>query len=133
MTRKSPPFSANDYPGETHEGNDGMMYTSVPVASGKYHRWVKAKSPAKKGKKSPAKKGKTCKTDQIRNPASGRCVSKMGAIGKKLLAGKRSSKKSPTKKTLCPAKITRATVILTLRDKTVTSRGTCVYSLKPRK
>lgn len=39
---------------------------------------------------------KPCKPDQIRNPASGRCVSKTGAIGKKLIAGNKTPVKPKT-------------------------------------
>ena len=83
----------------------------------------KAKSPSKKAK-SPSKK--TCKASEIRNPATGRCVSKKGKIGQSL-----SSKKSPSKKSLCPGKITRGGSVLTLRDKESTS-SKCVYTRKTK-
>lgn len=53
---------------------------------------AKRKSPPKKQspkKKSPQKKdkcaGKTCSADKVCNPASGRCVKRTGAIGKRIL------------------------------------------------
>jgi len=105
----------------------------------------KAKSPSKKAK-SPSKKAKspskkTCKASEIRNPATGRCVSKKGKIGqslsskkspsKKSPSKKSPSKKSPSKKSLCPGKITRGGSVLTLRDKESTS-SKCVYTRKTK-
>jgi serine/threonine protein kinase len=52
------------------------------------------KSPRVSSKKSPKKKSeKKCKSDEIRNPATKRCVKKSGKIGKELL--KKSKIKSP--------------------------------------
>lgn len=107
-SRPSPSWSANDTPGERHEGNDGNMWISEPVASGKYHRWKRysetksspKKSPAKKGKKSSVKKGK-------KTPV-------------------KKGKKSPAKKSLCPMSITRGDVKLTLLSDESTTRM-CSY------
>jgi hypothetical protein len=41
---------------------------------------------------------KDCNPDQIRNPKTGRCVSKTGKIGKEIL-GRKSSRKSSRKST----------------------------------
>ena len=49
---------------------------------------------------------KACKSNQIRNPATNRCVKKSGVIGKKILSGKKmiSKKKSKTHKCKCKCK-----------------------------
>lgn len=51
---------------------------------------VSPKKKASPKKKSPSRDrcaGKSCKAGEVCNPASGRCVKKSGAIGKKILAG----------------------------------------------
>lgn len=45
---------------------------------------------------------KPCREDQVRNPATGRCVKKDGAIGKKILASEKP--KSSVKKPKTPAR-----------------------------
>jgi len=100
--RPSPPYPANECQGQIKEGNDGQLYISSGSSTGVY-RWIKyngesssrakesSQEKAKSPKRSPAKSpGKSeCREDQIMNPATGRCVLKSGAIGKKLLAGLR--------------------------------------------
>jgi hypothetical protein len=48
------------------------------------HEESKQRSPSSKKNKSPGKKSATCKSNEILNPSSGRCVKKDGKIGKKL-------------------------------------------------
>lgn len=48
-------------------------------------------------KKSNLCSGVVCSDDQICNPASGKCVKKSGRVGKKLLAGKKSSPRRKSK------------------------------------
>ncbi|MDD4930653.1 MAG: hypothetical protein PHG66_00670 [Candidatus Colwellbacteria bacterium] len=43
------------------------------------------KSKSKKSKSRSRKKSKNCKSDKVKNPSSGRCVSKTGKIGKKII------------------------------------------------
>ena len=107
-SRKSPPYPANECKGTEKIGTEGKMYISVGNKNG-VHRWVKMINDEEKIKKhikmidkkyldtksskkssiktkSPTKSPKgVCKPDQIINPATGRCVLKTGAIGKKLL------------------------------------------------
>jgi len=105
-SRPSPSWSANDTPGEIHKGNDGNMWISTSVASGKYYRWKRtSKSPAKKGKKSPAKKDK-------KTPVKRPQVKK--------------DKKSPAKKSSCPTTITRGDSKLIILQNESTAR-TCSY------
>ena len=49
-----------------------------------------------------AKEAKTCKSNQIRNPITGRCVLKSGPIGKQILANER--KKSVSRKKMSSIK-----------------------------
>ena len=90
-TRSSPPISANDCPGKTRKGNDGLMYVSTKV-----YKWVKVSTKPKsskpktksskpkttrkttkrtvKPKKTPKKKEpKPCNDDQYRSPTTNRC------------------------------------------------------------
>ncbi len=47
---------------------------------------------------------KACKSNQIRNPATNRCVKKTGVIGKKILSRKRKSSKKKSKTHKCKCK-----------------------------
>ena len=74
--RKGPAVSANDHPGKLMKGEDGNVWQSKPVANGKYHRWfpIKAKSASK-----------ICKSTEIMNPMTGKCVSRKSKLGKSII------------------------------------------------
>jgi len=97
-TRKSPPYPANKCRGSTKVGNDGQLWTSVPNILG-VHRWRRAgakRKPKPKPKRraaKPKRKPKPCRKDQIRNPASGRCVKRSGKVGRSI-RGKPNAKRN---------------------------------------
>ena len=55
LTRKSPPYSAQDCPEKTKTGNDGEKYKSVAASNGVY-RWKKITSAKKSSRRTSAKK-----------------------------------------------------------------------------
>ena len=75
-----------------------------PTKKGKKEE--KKKSPTKKTSSSSSKKVKevTCPSDKIINPATGRCVSKTGPVGKSILAGlpKEKTAISPSRTNVSP-------------------------------
>lgn len=75
-----------------------------PTKKGKKEE--KMKSPTKKTSTSSSKKVKevTCPSDKIINPATGRCVSKTGPVGKSILAGlpKEKTEISPSRTNVSP-------------------------------
>ena len=102
--RPSPSQSATLFQvGFVKQGNDGNMY-QVKQNKNKVKRWVKVKQLKKKtvqktvqkavqkpvqkavqkAVQKPVQKTKSCPPDKILNPATKRCVSKKGAVGKKL-------------------------------------------------
>ena len=74
---------------------------STRSKSRKPRRRSKAASHARPRARKPASQKKTggadaCPTDKVVNPATGRCVSRTGAIGKKLLGGIMAAPRAPT-------------------------------------
>ena len=67
----------------------------------------KAGSPARKKAGSPARKkaGSSCSSSQVRNPSSGRCVSRSGSIGRRVLYNVQRKSASPKRKPSSPKRI----------------------------
>ena len=130
ISRPSPPYKAKNCKNLTMEGNDGQKYISFPRADG-VHRWVRARKATteevKKIKqvrrvKKAGKPKKECRSDQYRNPNTGRCK-KIAKVG--LAQIPKVPKEKKTK--LCP----HGTYLQTgsckksvLRNKDLTSRIT---------
>jgi len=89
-------------------------------------------------KKAKPKEQKPCNSDQIRNPATGRCVLKRSPLGKKILAemgggskSKTSSHKIKVKKTLSNGNCFYSAIYRSLKDKNLLERlYDCINDLR---
>ena len=92
-TRSSPPISANDCPGKTRKGNDGLMYVSTKV-----YKWVKVSTKPKSYKPKttkPKTKSSKPKTTKPKTKSSKPKTTKPKT---------KSSKPKTTKRTVKPKK-----------------------------